>query len=602
MGEVSLMAKATFILVAAMLATRLVRRAAASTRALILTAAFGGLLALPAMEILLPSRPVEVQLPRVVSSADSDADPMVAAVATESRSISHASEARVPPVTAASSRLARAAMIVRLFWAIGIVIVLIRLGTGLVRLGTLRKAGEPWTDSTAAGILQQSTSRRVHLFLHGALPAPMTCGIVRPAIGLPLEARQWSALDLRQALIHEVEHIRRADWLVHVLARAVTALYWFHPLAWIAARQLNLECEYACDDAVVRAGDRAPYAQQLVSMARRLSEGVSRPALSMAGRHLAKRVNAVLNQERPRTQLRPGTVAVTSIAALLITAAIAPWQPSAAQSRGSVEDVLPIPTSTDKSFADVSIKRGDPARHASGSFDPNTGMFVARSATLLGLISHAYAAVPQLAFTPGEPYEIHDGRIKGGPEWINTDTFDIDARATLPASADDVQTMLRQLLRDSFELSVHVETRQTEAYRLVRAGAVGSFAPGLQPASGDCDDRWNMEGGGPGQIVQRCLTLAAFAASFSLTEPLGRPVIDRTGASGLFNVSLSYAPTAEELATIYELPPSDFPREILERPSIFAAMERQLGLRLEPARGAVHTLAIDSAVRPNQTR
>lgn len=596
MDELSLVAKATFILAFALLATRVIRRTAASTRALILTSAFGALLALPAMELVLPAQPVEVQVPQIASGAYS----IVPSITSES--ISGSGNVRNHASAPARSRLPRLGTIVQLAWGIGMLIVLIRLGIGFARIRALRKTGEVWADSMALAILKQSTSRRVYLFLHGGLAAPMTCGMVRPAIGLPMDARDWPAPELRQALIHEVEHIRRADWLVQVLVKIASALYWFHPLVWVAARRLHLECEHACDDAVVRVGARTSYAQQLVSMARRLSEDNSRPALSMADRRdLAKRVDAVLNHARPRTQLRTVGIVMTSIAALVITAGIAPWRPAVAQSRGSVEDVLPIPTElTGKRFEDVSIQSGDSARDASATFNSKTGAFVARNTSLFWLISQAYAAVPQLEFTIGEPYEVHDQRIKGGPQWIQTEVFNIDARARLPVSAVDLRTMLRQMLRDSFDLAVHVETQETPAYRIVRVGRAGTSAPGLQPGNQSCADRWNMEGGGPGHILRRCITMAGFAADFTLAEVLGRPVIDSTGMTGVFNLSLMHAPTADELSTIYELSPSDLPREVFARQSIFTAMEQQLGLRLESTRGAVHTLTIESAVRPPQ--
>jgi len=68
---------------------------------------------------------------------------------------------------------------------------------------------------------------------------------------------------------------------------------------------------------------------------------------------------------------------------------------------------------------------------------------------------------------------------------------------------------------------------------MVRIGTAGSSAPGLQPGNQSCADRWNLEGGGPGHIVRRCITFAEFATDFTLTEVLGRPVIDRTGISGV---------------------------------------------------------------------
>ena len=401
MAALSLVVKATFILAAALLATRLIRRTGASTRALILTSAFGVLLALPLMEVVLPSRTIEMELPRVASGLESM---VVAPLATGSRPSQETINSRVRGSASGPIRLPRSATMVLVVWAIGALLLLARLVAGLVRLRSLRQTGERWGNSAAAVILQQATSRRVHLFLHSELSAPMTCGIAHPAIGLPIDARDWSATGLRQALIHEVEHIRRADWLVLVLSRAVCSLYWFHPLVWIAARRLRLECEYACDDAVVRVGERASYAQQLVSMARRLSDGVSHPALSMADRRdLAKRVDAVLSHQRLRTPLRSRTVAATTIAALLITAGIAPWRPAAAQSN-AVEDVLPIPTAlTGKAFSQVSIGPADTTGSPAASFDAKTGMFTARNITLLGLISHAYAAVPRMELVSGEP-------------------------------------------------------------------------------------------------------------------------------------------------------------------------------------------------------
>ena len=220
MGELSLITKATLVLVGALLVTRLTHRIAASTRALVLTAAFGALLMLPVMELVVPARPVEVQLPRMASGPAR----VLPTMTGESATNPDIGSPQIRAAAGASLPLPRPAMVVRLAWAIGVLIVLIRLGIGLGRLRGLRKAGESWVDSRAAAILQQATSRRVDLFLHGGLKAPMTCGVLRPAIGLPMEARDWSAPEVRQALIHEVEHIRRGDWLVQVLVRVASGL------------------------------------------------------------------------------------------------------------------------------------------------------------------------------------------------------------------------------------------------------------------------------------------------------------------------------------------------------------------------------------------
>ena len=119
--------------------------------------------------------------------------------------------------------------------------------------------------------LEAGIHRRVEVLLHEALTGPMTCGVVHPAIVLPRDAQSWEAEDLNRAIVHELEHVRRGDWVSHCLARAVCAVYWFHPLVWIAWRQLALEAERSCDDAVLGRSEATAYADQLVGLARRLS-------------------------------------------------------------------------------------------------------------------------------------------------------------------------------------------------------------------------------------------------------------------------------------------------------------------------------------------
>ena len=80
----------------------------------------------------------------------------------------------------------------------------------------------------------------------------MTAGWLRPTILLPRDAGEWNEAERRNALVHELEHVRRADWAIQVVARVACGLYWFHPLAWAAWRRMALDAERACDDAVLR--------------------------------------------------------------------------------------------------------------------------------------------------------------------------------------------------------------------------------------------------------------------------------------------------------------------------------------------------------------
>src|SRR6185436_11556087 len=136
---------------------------------------------------------------------------------------------------------------------------------------------------------------------------------------LPLDAREWSAAELRRALMHEIEHIQRGDWLMQIVARTVSAFYWFHPLVWMAWRRLCLEAERSCDDAVVMSEERTDYAEQLVLLAQRMSATAVQPLLGMANRSdLSTRVSAVLDERLKRGRAGFALAAGTLVAATLI--------------------------------------------------------------------------------------------------------------------------------------------------------------------------------------------------------------------------------------------------------------------------------------------
>ena len=206
----------------------------------------------------------------------------------------------------------------RLAWITGALLVLSSLVLDLSRLRRLRRTALPWpalrnfVHSLAA---ECGISKPVDVLLHEDVAAPLTCGVLRPAIVLPSDAHEWSESDLRCALVHELEHVRRGDWAIQLLARASCAAYWFHPLVWSARRRLCLEAERACDDAVIQNATPTDYAEQLVSLARKLSSSYSQPALGMADRRdLTTRVSALLDVTQRRG--RAGFAVITSALAL----------------------------------------------------------------------------------------------------------------------------------------------------------------------------------------------------------------------------------------------------------------------------------------------
>ena len=196
------------------------------------------------------------------------------------------------------------------------------------------------------------------------------------------------------------------------------------------------------------------------------------------------------------------------------------------------------------------------------------GRFAISSATLVDLIVNAYS--------------FRRSSVVGGPEWARVERFDIVATAP-GALLSQHWVMVQPLLTERFALRVHRETRQLPVYELAKARSDGRLGPNLKPSTADCS-----------HVTCRTDTGAFSVRSPSLPWPqvvaeafsnLDRPVIDKTGLTGLFDVDFRWAPLD---AT------DNRPEQVM----LFTAVQEQLGLKLQPATGPVEVLVIDSAERP----
>ena len=198
-----------------------------------------------------------------------------------------------------------------------------------------------------------------------------------------------------------------------------------------------------------------------------------------------------------------------------------------------------------------------------------------------------------------------DGRFRdeiqltGGPGWINSDRFDIIAKAegspqldtNKPGSTvtdvdreavERIRLMLRRFLAERFKLRLHHETRQLPIYELVIEKSGGGFGRELRKAAADCGrDCGSIRRMGPDKIVGAAVSIGSLAHSMS--DWVRRTVVDKTGITGPMDFTLTWA---LEGATDSDAP------------SIFTAVQEQLGLKLVPARGPVEVLVVDSAERP----
>jgi uncharacterized protein (TIGR03435 family) len=213
-----------------------------------------------------------------------------------------------------------------------------------------------------------------------------------------------------------------------------------------------------------------------------------------------------------------------------------------------------------------------------------------------------------------DAFRLMDHQLIGAPDWTESARFDISATYAAEAAStdDEARAMLRTLLADRFGLKTHREMRELPIYSLVMARKDGALGPQLVRSAIDCD-RWIAEkrpqmGAGsaspvaPGGKRPVCmiLTTRRFIAAGTRTMqdllgPLqamtGRPVIDRTGLIGAFDFDLQWTSGPVALAGGPTAPPDD-------GPSIFVALQEQLGLRLEPGRAPFDVVVVDAVQRP----
>ena len=313
----SLLVKATVLLVCGLALVRVMWTARASRRFVVLAWTFILLAALPVAVLFGPTLPVVVRETRHVVQTQLPPAPVVTARADAAQDFTTAATGSNQPGPASGASVT---VVVAIVWAVGACLSLIPIVMTVIRLRGLRLTAREWSGDGRPRV------DGVHLLVHKQLSAPITFGARRPVILFPADGETWSEADIQRALAHELEHVRRGDWPVHVLARVVCAFYWFHPLVWHAWRQLTLEADRACDDAVVCCSDAREFAEQLVALAGRVVPNVAAPALSIAGGDLATRVNALLNPNQARGRLGIGAAVAISVVAVTLGATVATVQ------------------------------------------------------------------------------------------------------------------------------------------------------------------------------------------------------------------------------------------------------------------------------------
>jgi uncharacterized protein (TIGR03435 family) len=182
-------------------------------------------------------------------------------------------------------------------------------------------------------------------------------------------------------------------------------------------------------------------------------------------------------------------------------------------------------------------------------------------------------------------YGIKDYQISG-PEWLSSERYDITAKAASGVPDKQLMPMLQTLLQDRFKLRLHRQTKELPAYALV----VGKGGPKLH----EVETGPEQDNAGRGRLSARKISMPRLAEI--LSRHMDRPVLDMTGIKGVFDLTLDYAPDdAHSTMAPRGGGAGGIATDSPSGPSIFVALQEQLGLKLEARKGPVEILVIDYA-------
>lgn len=445
-------------------------------------------------------------------------------------------------------------------WLCGALIVAVGFVRGWLSVHAIGRAASPL--NLAAG---------VPVLLSASPIEPGIFGIFRPVLLLPEGILDRLTPEQLQAIVaHEMCHVRRRDNLTYTIHMVVEALFWFHPAVWWIGARLIDERERACDEAVVQAGGAAEnYAESILSVCKFYVESPVACVAGVTGADLKKRIVRIM-AARLGAKLTFGRKLLLGAAGLAaitwpVLAGLAYARQSAAQTQAGDAVAKPL------AYEAVTVK---PDNTGNVYWIYTSDGFSAGATPLAAAIQSAY----------GLPMQ---EQIVGLPGWASTEPLQLQAKMgvdtvealdKLPPRQrwEQRDLMLQSLLADHFALKVHLATKNLPIYELtvakggskMKKSAIGSDVRAMYSS---------------GKIQGVSISMKNLATN--LSRMVGRVTVDKTGLEGSYDIALEFAPEGAG--------PSD------TRPSIFAALEEQLGLKLVPAKGSVDVLVIDHIERPS---
>jgi bla regulator protein blaR1 len=432
---------------------------------------------------------------------------------------------------------------------------------------------------------------------------PGIFGIVRPALVWPAGiSEHLTDAHLEAIIAHEVCHVRRRDNLAAAMHMVVEAIFWFHPLVWWLGARLMEERERACDEKVLQLGNPPHVYAESILKTCEFSVGSPLACISgVTGADLKKRIVDIMHKpvalklDRGKKLLLIAAGAMAAAGPVVFGMIQEPQIQAGSPVVGPASKIPAFEVASikpDKSGTDMTMLRTTPVG------------FSASNIALKVLIQQAYG--------------IEDNQIVGAPSWLGSARYDIEAKVSSSdtdalhnLSSDQRRLMLQPLLADRFQLKVHTEVRDLPVLTLVIAKGgpkLHEAKPGDTYPNGLKD--FNGQGGGPGMMLMRPGQLTGQGLPLSslarvLTQQLGSTVQDKTGLTGKYDLTLQWTPDRNGSA----MPGAPEPglqgpgsggSTDASGPSIFSAIQEQLGLKLESQKGPVEVLVIDHVETPSE--
>jgi uncharacterized protein (TIGR03435 family) len=454
------------------------------------------------------------------------------------------------------SRIKSLPLTLGMVWTIGFVGV---AGAWLIRWRRIRatvRAGTPIEVDFPTTVISSPSFLEPGIF-----------GIFPPVLLVPeglfehLTPEQWASV-----IAHELCHVRYRDNLIGLMQMFVEAVFWFHPLVWWIGKRIFQEREMACDEEVLRLGVEArTYAQGLLKVCELYLESPVACMAGVAGSNLRRRIERIMSKRILRKLSLPGKIMLATVCMAILAGPLVVGVLSA-------QSVSPIRPSFEVASVRVSTTQEGSAAQRWG---PQTVDLV--RANLLTTIADAY----QIPYT-----RIVTPRDSASQKVLGTN-YDITAKADHASPKSELLLMSQTLFEDRFHLRVHKESKTGDVYKLV----IAKGGPKLEESTLDGRASGNLV---PGGLVIKNTELWRFCAV--LSGRMGRPVVDETGLTGIYNFTLKL----DILEDVSSSKPDLNKTKIADwsSSSIFSDIQKQLGLQLVSAKAPVDYLVIDHVEQP----